>query len=101
MPKRGSMMLRLRSVALAVVLVPPGLGGGTGCQREVSYPAGLTWGDPPLPTYTSQPRLGVTCNGDDTIAFVAPAALDQPLLLGAASVGSSPIEIEGPHHLTS
>lgn len=73
----------------------------TGCQREVSYPDGLTWGDPQLPAYTSQTRLGISCNGDDTLGFVSEDAPERPQLLGAAVVGNSPVEIEGPHHLTS
>ena len=78
------------------------IGGGlAGCEREVSYPPGLSWGDPALPTYTSQQRLAVSCNGDDTLGFVSEDAPDRPQLLGAAAVGSSPVEIEGPHHLTS
>lgn len=97
-------MRRFRSLALSVSLGLVGLGaalGAAGCQREVSYPAGLTWGDPALPAYTGKARLGVTCNGDDTIGFVSEDAPDQPQLLGAAAVGNSPVEIEGPHHLTS
>ncbi|HRI52139.1 MAG TPA: YncE family protein [Pseudomonadota bacterium] len=77
------------------------IGGLAGCEREVSYPPGLSWGDPALPTYTSQQRLAVSCNGDDTLGFVSEDAPDRPQLLGAATVGSSPVEIEGPHHLTS
>ena len=78
-----------------------GLVGLAGCERAVSYPAGLSWGDPALPTYTSQQRLAVSCNGDDTLGFVSESAPDTPQLLGAAAVGNSPVEIEGPHHLTS
>ena len=75
--------------------------GAAGCEREVSYPAGLSWGEPALPTYTGQNRLGISCNGDDTLGFVSEDAIDKPQLLGSAVVGNSPVEIEGPHHLTS
>jgi YVTN family beta-propeller protein len=78
-----------------------GASGLFGCEREVSYPAGLSWGDPALPSYTSQQRLALSCNGDDTLGFVSEDAPDRPQLLGSAAVGNSPVEIEGPHHLTS
>lgn len=75
--------------------------GLVGCEREVSYPPGTEWGTPPLPAYTGQPRLGLTNNGDDTLAFVSIDSLDQPRLLGKATVGNNPIELEGPHHLAA
>ena len=72
-----------------------------GCERAVEYPPGLSWGDPPRPTYTDQPRLGISNNGDDSLAFVNADAVDAPRLLGTAPVGNNPIELEGPHHLTA
>jgi DNA-binding beta-propeller fold protein YncE len=70
-----------------------------GCEREVEFPADLTWGDPPVPGYTGQARVALSNNGDDTLAFVSVDSLDQPQLLGLAKVGKNPIELEGPHHL--
>lgn len=99
MPCLRSVAWSLRGPQLATVLLV--ITTLAGCQREVSYPEGLTWGDPARPTYTKQARLGVSCNGDDTLAFVDPDVPDRPRLLGSAMVGFSPVETEGPHHLTS
>lgn len=69
------------------------------CGREVEYPPGLSWGDPPRPSYVNQARLGITNNGDDTLSFVTTESLDAPRVLGAALVGNSPVDLEGPHHM--
>ncbi len=71
------------------------------CSQEVSLSADLSWSSPPAPTYTEQPRLGITNNGEDTLAFVTADTAAAPRLLGKATVGSNPIELEGPHHLAS
>ncbi|MGC3959918.1 MAG: hypothetical protein QM813_18915 [Verrucomicrobiota bacterium] len=99
MRRSGSVAWSLARPGLATVML--GSLALVGCQREVSYPEGLTWGEPALPTYTRQARLGISCNGDDTLAFVDADAPEQPRLLGSAMVGFSPVETEGPHHLTS
>lgn len=75
-----------------------------GCSRDVAYPEGLSWGEPPLSAYIGQARLGISNNGDDSLSFVSldtgqPGAAAQ--LLGTALVGNNPIELEGPHHLAA
>jgi DNA-binding beta-propeller fold protein YncE len=69
------------------------------CEREVVYPPGLSWGEPAVPPYAGQARLGVSNNSDDTLSFVSIDSLDRPRLLGTARVGRSPVDLEGPHHL--
>ena len=76
-----------------------GLGGLAGCERQVSYPEGLSWGDPALPSYNGQPRLAVSCNGDDSLGFVSEDAPDRPQLLGAAAVSAAselPLKLYSP-----
>ncbi len=71
------------------------------CDREVVFPTGNSWGDPPLPAYAGQARLAIPNYGDDTLAFVSVNAPDQPQLLGTANVGYKPLELEGPHRVVS
>lgn len=73
--------------------------GPSGCERGVDLPAELAWPALPRPTYTGQPRLALTNNGDDTLAMVSLDDLSKPRLLDRVPVGKSPIELEGPHHL--
>lgn len=70
-----------------------------GCDREVTYPPGLSWGEPDVPDYVHSVRLAITNNGDDTLSYVSTDSLTQPRLLGTGLVGNNPIELEGPHHL--
>lgn len=93
-------MARLRQHRLLGLTVALAL-GPAGCDREIIYPEGLAWGDPPAPAFSAAPRLVVTNNGDDTLGFVSPGPLDAPQLLGAAPVGNSPVELEGPHHIAA
>lgn len=72
-----------------------------GCEREVVFPPGTEWGAPPQPDYIGKARIGLTNNGDDTLAFLTLDSLDQPRILGKAIVGNNPIELEGPHHLVA
>lgn len=72
-----------------------------GCERAVTFPEGLAWDPVPVAPYIGQTRLGVTNNGDDTLSFVSTDSLDAPRILGTATVGNSPIEPEGPHHLVA
>src|SRR5438105_838202 len=71
-----------------------------GCGRDVAIPAGTAWSDPAPPTWATQPRLAITDNGDDTLAFVS-LDLPTPKLYGFVPVGDIPVELEGPHHLVA
>ena len=67
-----------------------------GCSRDVAYPEGLSWGEPPLSAYIGQARLGISNNGDDSLSFVSldtgqPGAAAQ--LLGTALVGNNPATV--------
>jgi DNA-binding beta-propeller fold protein YncE len=73
----------------------------TGCDRSVVFPPDLGWEEPPVSPYINQPRVASTINGNDELSFVSTDSLDNPRLLGLATVGFSPIELEGPHHLAT
>lgn len=94
-----TMLHRLSFHGLLPLAFGLGLGLSSGACAPPPLPEALTWGEPPLVPYRSQPRLAITNNGDDTLSFLA---LDDPArlrLLGSTAVGNSPLELEGPHHL--
>ena len=71
---------------------------GVGCTQSVSFPADSNWPSPTIPTWVHQARFAITDNLSDQISYVDPV---NPVLLGNVPVGDVPVELEGPHHLTS
>jgi hypothetical protein len=70
------------------------------CHPEVSFPPGSQWPGAPVPAFVHQERFAITDNLSDKLSYVtvqATPATD----LGDVPVGDNPVELEGPHHLTS
>lgn len=71
-----------------------------GCGDEtVVFPDGASWPERPVPSWSAAPRLGVTVELEDRVAFVTPS--DTPTLLGSVPVGEDPVRIEAPHYLAA
>src|SRR6185369_12404144 len=84
--------------ALALGLGPPAL--LLGCGREIprySLDAGFGAGDPPAISFAG--RIVTTNNGDDSLSALDPLSADAPPL--RVPVGLSPVEPEGPHHVSA
>jgi DNA-binding beta-propeller fold protein YncE len=67
----------------------------------VSFPQkGSQWPSAPIPAFAHQERFAITDNLSDQISYVS-AHAQPPLALGNVPVGDNPVELEGPHHITS
>jgi DNA-binding beta-propeller fold protein YncE len=72
----------------------------SGCGGVTFPPDGGRWPAAPVPDWAHQPRLGMTDNGDDTLAFVS-TDLPTPKRLALVPIGDVPVELEGPHHIAA
>ncbi len=80
---------------LAAALAVAGCG-----DKTIDFPPdGGAWAAAPVPPWVHEKRLGLSDNGDDTVAFVTPSAT--PKLLALAPIGDIPVELEGPHHIAA
>ena len=85
-PPRGLESALLASLVLALAA----------CGQEVPVSEDAYRRDP-VPIGALTGKILTTNSGDDTLSVVDPAA---PAMPGRMPVGFSPVELEGPHHLS-